>query len=343
MSEPRTDWKETILPGEDEVLLRHAETLLELQQKRAKAGSPGRALHHKGHGGVLAEVTVRGELPPHLRVGMFAEAKTYAAYVRFSNGSGGVQHDKKGDVRGVALKVVGVGGKKLIPGMEAAVTQDFLLIKSPATPFRNATEFVGVVEGVARPWKLFSLAAQIGAGRLFGLLKQLTAGLKEPVTTMAALKYFSALPIQLGAHAAHYALWPVGAVDATSRGTAGPDALREDLAARLREGALRFELRVQLYSDAERTPIEDGSVEWKEADSPFVTVADVVLPQQDMTSARGRRVDAFVEKLSFDPWHASVELRPLGNMMRARNQAYRLSTKERSAAPEPDGSERFEE
>ena len=46
-----------------------------------------------------------------------------------------------------------------------------------------------------------------------------------------------------------------------------------------------------------------------------------------------------VERLSFDPWHAQAELRPLGSMMRARNPAYRLSTQERGAAREPEGSE----
>ena len=44
--------------------------------------------------------------------------------------------------------------------------------------------------------------------------------------------------------------------------------------------------------------------------------------------------------MSFDPWHAPEDYRPLGNMMRARNPAYRLSTIERqAAAPEPNGTE----
>ena len=46
-----------------------------------------------------------------------------------------------------------------------------------------------------------------------------------------------------------------------------------------------------------------------------------------------------MERLSFDPWHAGEDFRPLGNMMRARNVAYRLSTQERGAAAEPEGTE----
>jgi hypothetical protein len=70
-------------------------------------------------------------------------------------------------------------------------------------------------------------------------------------------------------------------------------------------------------------------------------VARLIIEQQDVASERGRAVAAFVEKLAFDPWHALVEHRPLGAMMRARNHAYRLSTAERGAAAEPDGSETF--
>jgi hypothetical protein len=100
-----------------------------------------------------------------------------------------------------------------------------------------------------------------------------------------------------------------------------------------------YGLRVQFYVDAGRTPIEDASVEWRESDAPFLTVARLTLPQQDASSPRGRRVAALCDGLSFDPWHATEDFRPLGNMMRARNHAYRLSTQERGALPEPDGTE----
>ena len=60
---------------------------------------------------------------------------------------------------------------------------------------------------------------------------------------------------------------------------------------------------------------------------------------QDLGSPRGRRIAERIETLSFDPWHAAEDFRPLGQMMRARNVAYRLSTQERGAAPEPDGPE----
>ena len=42
------------------------------------------------------------------RAGLFAKPATYRAYVRYSNGDGQRQSDAKGDVRGLAVKVVGV-------------------------------------------------------------------------------------------------------------------------------------------------------------------------------------------------------------------------------------------
>jgi hypothetical protein len=65
----------------------------------------------------------------------------------------------------------------------------------------------------------------------------------------------------------------------------------------------------------------------------------LTLPQQDTDSEHGQKVAAFVESLSFDPWHAPIEFRPVGATMRARLAAYRESTQERGAVPEPDGAE----
>lgn len=341
MLQPRTDWSENIPEGEEAALIRLAEVLRDIQARRARKGKIGRGLHFKGHAGVRAEVRTRDGLPAPYAVGIFAEAATYPAYVRFSSGAGKSQPDKIGDVRGVALKIVGVPGKKLIPGMEDARTQDFLMIRTSSTPFRNADEFVRIVQVVDNPLRLFSAMAHLGVGRVLSIVKQATAGLKVPTPSLATPRFYSALPMRWGDHAGRVSLTPVPPIDGATRGDGGVDALRGDLAARLRAGPIAFTLSVQLYVDAERTPIEDGSVDWSEADSPYVAIADVVLPQQDIADERGRTLDAYVDKLSFDPWHAPALFRPLGNMMRARSHAYRLSVIAREAGPEPDGSEKF--
>jgi len=341
---PATDWKETVPPDEEARLVRHAETLRALQRKHARGGEAGRALHRRGLLAARGELQVHDGLAPELAQGLFAAPRTYPVYARFSNGSGLHQPDRKPDVRGLALKLVGVEGRKIIPGLEDARTQDFLFIQSQTTPFRNADEFVGLVYAASSPLLLLPrLLARVGLLRGPALLGRLLAGLRHPFPSFATTPVFSALPLRYGDYACKLALRPEGGGDAaaaTAPAKGEPDPLTADLARRLQAGPLRWTLEVQLYRSPEATPIEDASVPWDEAVAPLVPVATLTLPPQDVADARGRELAAFVETLSFDPWHALEAHRPLGNMMRARNHAYRLSTQERGAAPEPDGSER---
>jgi hypothetical protein len=337
---PSTQWKESIPPGEEARLVGYAEALRDTQRARAAGGKPGRALHTKGYG-VEGELTVLDGLPDHARAGLFARPATYRAYVRYSNGDSRRNRDSKGDVRGIAVKVLGVAGKKVIPGMEDETTQDLLAIRTPALPFRDAAEFVAVVTAAqANPLLLLPrIVGRLGLGRTFEVLPRVAKGMKLAMSPLAATPYYSAAPICCGAYAVQYAFLPQDRPEpAPSRGSS-PDWMRDDLARRLRDQAVVYDLRLRFYVDEARTPIEDASVEWKEDDAPAVTVARLTLPVQDLDSPRGKKLDAAVEALSFDTWHALVEHRPLGNVMRARNQAYMLSTKERGAGKEPKGTE----
>ncbi len=340
---PSTRWKEDVPADEEARLIAHAEALLAIQKDRAKkTGTVSRGLHAKGNVGVEAELQIKDNLPEYARAGLFAKPAMYRAYVRYSNGAGTREHDARGDVRGVAVKVVGVPGKKIIPGMEDAQTQDFLLIRTPTIPFRNADEFVGVVTAASgHPLLILPrILARVGVGRAFGLLKKISAGMKVPMHSMATTTYYSAAPIRCGDYAMHVSLEP-RARAADSNGGDSADWLYDDLKKRLANAPVIYDLRAQFFVSDELTPIEDASVPWKESDAPWVTVGQLTIEQQDLSSERCRKIAEYIETLSFDPWHALVEHRPLGNIMRARNHAYRLSTIERKAAKEPTGSEVF--
>jgi hypothetical protein len=342
---PSTAWIEKIEPDENARFERLAATFGELQKKNARGGAPQRGLHAKPNATARAELQVLGDLAPHLRQGLFAEPRTYAAYVRFSNGQGFHQADPKPDVRGVAVKVLGAPGKKVIPGMEDAPTQDFLLIKTREFPFRTPDEFVSLMWAARDPALApFRVLGALGFGRGLSLLRKLVAGIKEAPASLATTRYFQPLPIRYGAYAARVSLAP-HAPHAKGDGAPAkrsPEYLAEDLAARLRQGPVVYDLQVQLFVDEARTPIEDPTVDWSDADAPWSTVARLTLPQQDLASPAGQKLARFAEGLSFDPWHAMVEHRPLGAVMRARNHVYRTSTSQRGAAKEPDGSERFD-
>ena len=316
------DWKETIPPDEAERFERHAQTLARLQKGR---DPKSRALHAKQRAGVRAELEVL-EVPEHLRVAIFSTPKKYEAYVRLSNGNAVRAADHKPDLRGLAIKVLGVPGKKLIPGMEDETTQDFLFINAAAFPFRSVEEFVFFIEAASSEALLpFRLFRRFGFGT-FAFLKRLRALLK-PIPSFATETYFSVASIRFGDYAARLSLVPA------QRANGAPPSkdLRAEMEQRLRNGAVSWELRAQLFVSEDKTPIEDTSVTWSEEDSPPIAIARLTIPKQEPD---GKTFD-LVESLSFDPWHAAVELRPLGAAMRARNPAYRESQKVRGAANEP--------
>src|SRR2546423_338045 len=128
---PADDWKEIIADNEAQRFEEHATLLAGLQ---AKTGGSSRALHAKANAGVEGEFEVPADVPADARIGMFAKPARYRALVRYSNGAGRRQSDKKLDVRGFAVKLFGVDGKKVIPGLEAATTQDFLAIRTASVP-----------------------------------------------------------------------------------------------------------------------------------------------------------------------------------------------------------------
>jgi hypothetical protein len=328
---PSTEWKEVTGPGEAALFERLATELAEMQRANAqRSGATRRGLHAKTNVTARATLDVLGGLPEHARVGLFASPRSYEAVVRFSNGSGGVHRDRAPDVRGIAVKVLGVEGKKLIPGLEQAATQDFLAILSAAVPFKDPEEFVWVVTHAGNPVAFLVKALfHLGPGRTASLLGSLQKGLATKVASLAFNRYFSALPIRFGPLAAKYCFEPE---NGPLEGGETSEELGEELGRRLERGPLSWDLRVQFFEDEVRTPIEDPTVEWK---APWLTVARLNLPKQSVTSAAGQRLAGWAEQLSFDPWHAPVEFRPLGAMMRSRSAAYRVSNQTRGAAPEP--------
>ena len=82
-----------------------------------------------------------------------------------------------------------------------------------------------------------------------------------------------------------------------------------------------FELRAQLWANADTQPIEDASVEWPSQDSQYRTVATIRVPVQDAYTPE--RVRYFDEVMTFRPAHSLAAHRPLGSVMRARLQVYR--------------------
>ena len=95
-----------------------------------KPGYFERGGNTKTHGIVRAEFTVRDDLPEHMRRGIFAEPRTYRAWVRFS-GPGPYVTPDIDDVgfMSMSIKLMGVPGPKLLD--DERFTQDLFGVSTP--------------------------------------------------------------------------------------------------------------------------------------------------------------------------------------------------------------------
>jgi hypothetical protein len=334
--------EERPLPGEQ----RHTEAIIELMTaflKRTYApGQAQRAGNTKTYGVVRGEFRVLDDLPPRLRRGVFARPQTFRAWVRFA-GPGPLAPADLDDngVLSFAIKLMGVPGPKLID--DERFTQDFLGISAPTftTPDVRAN---------------VQLQRQVGAGTpLFYFLDPRDSHLLDLVmqglysrtqTSPLEVPYYSCVPYLLGeGQAMQYSLRP----QSTRRTAVGlfpsDDYLREAMAAALSEKDVRFDFLVQPQTDPHLMPIENASVRWPEQLSAHVRVAELRLPVQRFDSPAQL---AFADNLSFNPWHAIAEHRPLGNQNRARKAIYTALARARqemnaAARIEPTGDETFPE
>jgi hypothetical protein len=336
---PSTAWREVVEADEQTLFAGLAREITARQKEvAAETGGPlRRGFHAKLHAGLIAEFEVLGDLPEHARFGVFSAPRIFPAVVRFSNGEPAPQPDKRHEPRGIAIKLIGVTGPKLLPGQENAVTQDFLATSHSVTStVRNARQFMAFIEAERNHWTMIvTLARAVGAGEALRILKALgSTVVLSKVRSMATEQYSSTAPIKLGPYAVKFIVRPAAGTEATTSRPLTDNFLRDDLADRLRKADIVLDFLVQFYVDDTRTPIEDTSVAW---DGPLLKVAQVRILSCDLDNPETRALSEAVNKLSFSPWHATDDHRPLGNVMRARRVAYEASSILRGHSPEPTG------
>jgi catalase len=341
-----TGAQERVPPNEAAAIGKVAGTIQEAVKAAYAAGQrPAlRDAHAKGHGCVKATFSVVAKLPEPLRQGVFAQPKSFSAWIRFSNGSGTPQDDHKGDGRGMAIKLMGVGGPKLLPDEVNAQTQDFVMINYPVFFVRNAADYVTFTElSIAKRANEFFQKRPHEA--------QISAAIAAlPVDHVFEQRYYSMTPYLLGNRYIKFSAIPMACLteapiisQATSPPAGDPNYLRADMVAWLNQKDACFYFAVQPQTDLATMPIEDPTVEWDATKAPFINVATIRIPKQTFDSPAQQ---TFCEDLSFTPWHALAAHRPVGGINRLRKAVYETVSKLRhqlNNAPrvEPTGNETF--
>jgi hypothetical protein len=310
---------------------------LTVDQMKPIRGHLRRGQHAKTTGCVTAEFRVADGVPSDLRHGVFGQpGRTFSAIVRFSNSQGTFEKDGTGTARGLAIKLLDVVGTRAVAD-DGDNTQDFVMIDHPVFPFPDPKAYL---ETISR--KNIPLIGDLVAAAHLALLERNELKIvndikRKQVASPLEIKYWSCTPFRLGpaagegGHAVKYS-----AVSCQADRTARPhhpedlpdDYLTQALARDLSTQEAIFGFKVQWQTDPVGMPVEDVSAKWHESDSNPVTVATLRIPPQKVDGSGDLATRC--ESMSFNPWHALAEHRPIGGMNRLRKVVYQASIAKRA-------------
>lgn len=284
-----------------------------------KKGQMKRDAHPKTIGLVKANFKVLDTTPEELKAGVFHEAKTFKAWVRYSNSSTIIKHDEQKDFRGMAIKLLGVEGDRFSTLEDN--TQDFLVVTNPVMPtgtvkvFRHAihdTIKINALWFILRMLFTFKLKVLIGLGK------------KKQHTNLLNENFWSTTPYMLGEKIVKYKLVPTSSHKASMPSDLKENYLTDTMQEHLDTEPATFDFCVQLFQNEKTTPTEDAGEEWLESESPLIKIAEVEIPQQKIDTLT--RWD-LAERASFSPANALKAHTPIGGLNRARIKVYGFLSK----------------
>jgi hypothetical protein len=335
--------EERTQPDEEAYLEDIIDTMRRQMEGLWKPGNFQRGGNTKTHGIVRAEFTVRDDLPENMRRGIYATPRTYPAWVRFSGPGPYVTADID-DVgfMSMSIKLMDVPGTKLLD--DEKFTQDLLGVVTPTFVTADTKSNTDLQSWSLKNASIYHFVKFKGHHLLDFAMQGLW--IKTQSSPLES-QYFSCVPYLLGeGQAMMYSMrsrltkrTPVPRLPLRP-----PDNyLREAMAATLEKQDVEFDILLQMQTDPFKMPIENAAVLWPPRLSPRIPAATLRIPRQKFDSPEQL---AFARVLSYNPWHALPEHRPLGNQSRVRLRLYKeLSTFRQKMNGvehyEPNGNETF--
>jgi hypothetical protein len=310
------------------------EKVLELQAQTASQEQRplGRGTHAKGTC-IRAEFEVFDvarsrdrELAARLARGIFAAPGTYPAVVRFANADPNMNSDFKPDVRALSFSVdLTRNASNTSNGNDR---QDFSLQNARTLPINDADAFLAAMKVITASTKIAGLWSLPFKDKL-RTLRTLTLTefqAHQKIKPYQQLRYWSTVPFRHGPiDVVKHSATPSPTNPAGPLSTANPNALQEELIRHVNEDSVMssFEIGLQ-FLDIDRMTywgkrrdtnfwIENASLKWHEAESPFHTVARLtLLPKSQIVSEAEKAV-------YFDvTGHSTADSKPVGSMNRIR-------------------------
>ncbi len=334
--------EERITPDEAQSLDSVITSFASYLERTYQPGNFERGGNTKTHGIVRAEVAIRDGLPLHLRRGILATPRTFPAYVRFSGPGPDLPVDiEDAGFISMAVKLMDVPGPKLMD--DEKYTQDLIGVCTPTFVTPNIRENAKLQLWSFRDMPVFYFLNPLDSHILDFLMQALWT---ETQYNPLGHRFYSCVPYLLGeGQAMLYSFVSrskvIDTIPGVPFGHVPPNYLRNNMVATLAMQDVEFDLLVQVQTDPHLMPTENAAVRWPEKLSPFVPVATIHIPRQNIDTPS--RV-ALAKRMSMNPWHCLPEHRPLGNQSRARRRMYAHMSRlrqERNQTPhiEPTGDE----
>jgi hypothetical protein len=308
------------VPADEERLIKDMKVIL--QEKMSTdypAGQTKRDAHPKNLACLQAEFIVERNIPAELKKGIFEFPGTHPAWIRISSSSGKIQSDKVKDLRGFAIKIMGVKGERFQTQNEEKETQDFILISHPTMPLGTVKLFHEAVYYSIKWSPLVFLSRLVVSGKSH-IINELRKA-RQNQTSPLDIRYWSTTPYLCGSdYSVKYSIVPTSRLKSSLPPRLTDHYLTENMEKHLAANEASFDFMIQVQKDPGRMPVEDAGVEWSEKESPFIKVATIRIPPQ---AFRTKEREELAEDLSFSPAHSLIEHRPIGGINRARVEIYR--------------------
>jgi hypothetical protein len=306
-----------------------------------------RDAHAKSCAVLSGHLTVHPDLDATLRQGMFTvPGATFDVIARISQTSGAIRSDQVRGVRGLGLKILGVTGTsgERADARFPDTNQDFVFVTEPAFLFRDAADYAKAGMRTARALTVLPDPGMLAINRVLRAARRIVARtgrdlpaklrvFAEPNHHPLRQAFYTAAPVRFGDFVAKVRVAPTpstvaGAVPATID-DGQYDAASRAVASYFASKPAEYEVAVQLCTDELRMPLEDATVEWPEAVSPYLPVATIRFPEQRGYDEALR--DFADDALAFNSWRGIAEHRPLGSINRLKLRVYEASSEYRHA------------
>ena len=291
-----------------------------------------RALHAPSLGLLRGTLAVDADLPPEIAHGLFAQPRSFAAWIRFSRGY--FFAEKTPDTFGMAVKLLGVAGETCLP--ETPGEQDFITVNIPYSWVGNredVIQFFNILEKnkkkeldkkgerySRKPTDLMPLNYVFPSfnPKKFGwpllkLWRIITYNwLRYPDPAVHTYNTLTPSRLDEGSMKCSFRAVPTSGLRLSG-------SYREKLRQRLAAEPLRFEFLVQRRTMPDQEPLDDVTKAWQ---SPLVKVGMLHIPPQDFETEKRVEME---ERISYSPYNSLKEHEPQGSLNEVRKWAYRHS------------------